>query len=67
MDSKVKYIDFWSNKTKSQLRKEIESWKRYFEKHGKAYGLHGGNMTPPNTLADGDKISILKEILISKS
>jgi hypothetical protein len=67
MTTKERYIEIWSNKTKGELKKEIISWKRYFEKHGKAYGFHGGNMTPPNTLSDGDKISILKEILINKS
>lgn len=57
------YRSFWSKKTTSQIKKEIKSWQRYFDKHGQAYSLHGANMTAPNTLADGSKIMILKEIL----
>jgi hypothetical protein len=60
------YRSFWSKKTASQIKKEIKSWQRYFDKHSKSYGLHGSDMTPPNTLADGDKVLILREILNEK-
>ena len=57
------YRSFWEKKTSSQIKKEIESWQKYFDKYGQSYSFHGGDMTPPNTLADGDKVLILKEIL----
>ncbi len=60
------YYNVWSKKPKNLIEKEIKSWQRYFDKHGQAYSFHGADMTPPNTLSDGDKIVILKEILQSK-
>ena len=57
------YRSFWESKTTSQIKKEIQSWQKYFNKHRQAYSFHGSDMTTPNTLADGDKIMILKEIL----
>lgn len=57
------YRSFWQKKTSSQIKQEIKSWQRYFDKHGQAYNLHGSDMTAPNTLADGDKVLILREIL----
>lgn len=53
----------WQNKTIKQLEKEILSWQKYFDKHAHAYAWHGKDITPPGELADGDKISILKDIL----
>lgn len=53
----------WESKTTKQIQKEIESWRKRIDKHGQAYAWHGANMTPPNHLADGDKVMILKEIL----
>jgi hypothetical protein len=58
------YRSFWSKKTASQIKKEIKSWQRYFD--NVYHGLHGSDMTPPNTLADGDKVLILREILNEK-
>ena len=60
------YRSFWSKKTTSEIKKEIKSWRKYFNKHGESYSFHGGDMTPPNTLADGDKVMILKEILTER-
>ncbi len=57
------YRSFWEKKTSSQIKQEIKSWQKYFDKHGQAYAFHGSDITPPNTLADGDKVLILKEIL----
>jgi len=53
-------------KISAEIKKEIKSWQRYFDKHGEAYSFHGGDMTPPNTMADGDKVLILKEILTER-
>jgi len=61
-----KYRLYWEKKTASQIKKEIKSWEKYFNKHGQAYAFHGADITPPNTLADGDKVLILKEILNNK-
>lgn len=66
LNSQENYRSFWSKKTASQIKKEIKSWQRYFDKHGQAYSFHGGDITPPNTLADGSKVLILKEILKEK-
>lgn len=57
------YKDQWRGKTTKQIEREIESWRRYMQKHTKAYAWHGGNMTPPSELADGDKLNALREIL----
>ena len=57
------YRSYWEKKTSSQIKQEIKSWQIYFNKHGQAYAFHGSDITAPNTLADGDKILILKEIL----
>ena len=56
----------WESKTAKQIQKEIESWRKRIDKHGQAYAWHGAGMTPPNHLADGDKVMILKEILSQK-
>ena len=60
------YKSFWEKQTSSKIKQEIKSWQKYFDKHGRAYALHGSDMTPPNTLADGTKVLILKEILNRK-
>lgn len=60
------YRAAWENKTAKQIEKEILSWRKYMDKHGAAYAWHGSGMTPPGSLADGDKISILKDILKEK-
>ena len=61
------YRSFWKKKTSSQVKQEIKSWQKYFDKHGQAYSFHGSDITPPNTLADGDKMLILKELIKDKS
>ena len=57
------YKKVWSLKTTRQIRKELKSWQRYFDKHSAAYAWHGRDITPPGELADGDKACALKEIL----
>lgn len=60
------YRKVWQTKTVKQLEKEIISWRKYMDKHGAAYCWHGKDITPPGHLADGDKVSVLKEILSGK-
>lgn len=52
-------------RTKNQLQKELNSWIKYINKPSSlaAYGWHGKDITPPNSLADGDKVSFLKDII----
>lgn len=57
------YKNLWKDKTTIQIQKEIKSWRSYMQKHNSAYNLHGGNMTAPGQLADGDKLSALRDIL----
>lgn len=57
------YRSIWEKKTTKQIQKEIESWHRYIDRYSQSYAWHGKDITPPGTLADGDKVLILKEIL----
>lgn len=57
------YKEYWAKKTRKQVEKELASWEKYVNKHSLAYSWHGKAMTPPGALADGDKITALKEIL----
>ncbi len=61
------YKKLWSKKTTKQIEKELNSWRKYVDKHSSAYAWHGASMTPPNSLSDGDKISALKEILSERN
>ena len=58
-----KYRDHWAAKTVKQIEREIESMRRYMQKHNAAYEWHGKAMTAPGSLADGDKLSALREAL----
>ena len=58
-----KYRALWLPKTTKQIQKEIKSWRSYMQKHNAAYNLHGSDMTPPDNLSDGDKLSILRDML----
>ena len=62
-----RFKKYWESKTKKQIEKEILSLQKYMDKHGQAYAWHGKGMTPPGSLADGDKMLILREILKQKS
>lgn len=57
------YKTIWLPKTTKQIQKEIKSWRSYMQKHNAAYNLHGSDMTPPGGLADGSKLTILRDIL----
>lgn len=58
-----KYRDYWSARTVKQIEREIESMRRYMQRHNAAYVWHGNAMTAPGSLADGDKLSALREAL----
>lgn len=58
-----KFFKSWKDKTVKQIEKELKSWRKYMDKHNAAYTIIGGAMTPPNSLADGDKVAILRDIL----
>lgn len=62
-----KYKAAWSTKTLNQVQKEEQSMRKFMQRHSSAYAWHGSDMTPPNTLADGDKLSCLREILSEKT
>lgn len=62
-DAYDRYRDHWSAKTIKQIEREIESMRRYMQKHNSAYEWHGKAMTAPGSLADGDKLSALREAL----
>lgn len=57
------YKAIWLPKTTKKIQKEVKSWRSYMQKHNAAYSLHGSDMTPPHGLADGSKLTILREIL----
>lgn len=60
------FRDMWARKTVKQIEREIESMRRYMQRHNTAYEWHGKNMTPPGSLADGDKLSALRDALATK-
>lgn len=57
------FRDMWATKTEKQIEREIESMRRYMQRHNSSYNWHGKNMTPPGSLADGDKLMALREAL----
>jgi hypothetical protein len=63
MSGEGRYHKRWLLKTDKQIEKEIISLRKYMDKHSQAYAWHGSDMTPPNCVADGDKMVILKNIL----
>lgn len=60
------YRDLWARKTVKQIAREIESMRRYMQRHNAAYNWHGKSMTPPGSLADGDRLNALREVLATK-
>lgn len=60
------YRDLWAAKTIKQIEREIESMRAYMQRHTQAYAWHGKNMTPPGSLADGDRLMALREALAIK-
>lgn len=61
------YRDLWAKKTAKQIEREIESMRRYMQKHNAAYNWHGGAMSAPGSLADGDRLSALRDALAIKT
>ncbi len=57
------YHHLWLSRTTKQIQKEVKSWRSYMQKNNAAYNLHGADMTPPGGLADGSKLTILRDIL----
>lgn len=60
------YRDLWARKTVKQIEREIESMRRYMQRHNAAYNWHGKSMTPTGSLADGDRLNALREALATK-
>ena len=60
-----KYLYHWSTKTEKQVKKELVSMRKYVQKHSASYAWNNAG-TAPGTIADGDKILILEEILRTK-
>lgn len=63
MNKEEKYRNYWAQKTDKQVQKECQSMRNYIGKHGSAYEWHGKRMTPPDSLSDGSKLLVLREIL----
>jgi hypothetical protein len=65
MDAMERFKAAWRRKTRGQVEREIESWRKHFAKpHVDAhYKLHGADMTAPGQLADGMKLMALREVL----
>lgn len=59
----VFFREKWSKKSAKIIKKEIDSYQRYFEKNIQSYEWHGRYQQHPDELSDGDRIRILKEIL----
>lgn len=57
------FVKVWSKKTIRQIEKELLTWSKYMAKHSQSYAFHGADITHPSTLADGDKVALLREIL----
>lgn len=61
------YRDMWLKKTAKQIEREIESLRKYMQRHNSAYAWHGNSMTPPGHMADGDRLLALREALRIKT
>ena len=61
------YRDMWAKKTTKQIEREIESMRKYMQRHNAAYNWHGRSMTAPGSMADGDRLSALRAALAMKS
>lgn len=66
MSAYEKYKELWIKKTKRQVEKEIESMRKYIQKHASSYAFHG-NQTNPEEMTDGQRLSALKEVLEIKT
>lgn len=65
-DPAEKYASTWRSKTTKQIEREIESWRRHFQKHNAGYGFTSAAIAAPGALADGDRMNILREILAER-
>jgi hypothetical protein len=65
-DPAEKYASMWRRKTIKQIEREIESWRRHFQKHNAGYGFTSAAIAAPGALADGDRMNILREILAER-
>lgn len=57
------FRDHWAAKSIRQIEREIESWRKYMQRHGRAYAWHGGDGHDPDTLSDGTKLCALRDAL----
>jgi hypothetical protein len=55
----------WSAKTAKQVERELASMHRYVQRNSSSYAWHGANAAP-GSMTDGDKIIVLREILVAK-
>lgn len=53
------YEKLWSSKTKAQVEKELASYRKYLSRHKDSFFKESA----PSELSDGDRITILREIL----
>jgi hypothetical protein len=66
MDAYEKYKEAWRIKTYKQIANELESMRKYVKKFSQSSSWHAKDMVPPGSMADGDKITALRELLIEK-
>ena len=62
-EQEEKYRKIWNAKTSRQVQREINDWHKHMNKHNAGYNWH---LTNPDSLSDGDRVMILKEILSIK-
>lgn len=64
-EAMTKYLRSWNLKTGKAVKKELASMRKYVQKHSASYAWNNAG-TAPGSIADGDKILILEEILRTK-
>jgi hypothetical protein len=57
------FRDLWARKTVKQIEREIESMRKYMQRHRKAYSWHGSDMKATDELSDGSKLCALRDAL----
>lgn len=57
-----RYREIWSRKTIKQIEKELDSYRRYLARHKDCFFKE----CAPDSLSDGDRIVILKDLLREK-
>lgn len=57
INMREKVFKIWQKKSAKSIQRELDSWRKHIKKYP------GCNKEPPNSLSEGDRIAILKEIL----